>query len=372
VVATLRSAAGLTVALRPGAALALLVMLTLFVDVGTAEGQTCPPTVLNPESHSADITLDYGSPATCTLDPTTTNGGYVKNSKTYKLQIVASLGGSCQIYVQNQACTPAYVSYRTIGYTQFADSAQSLGCCAWITTNQLYSYDSHNGSPTTSGPYSWVPTVLGADVITSQTHATTTSCNFAQPFAQNHALTVNVLSCQPIFNDQNGPTVHLTPSQIDVYSDTSGLSSYLANAVGTWNTALSGTGVSFNVVTASCGSGAACITVTTGSLSSCGYSSWTANGTTGEITSNAVLTINQNWSTVPFSTEGLERTFAHELGHFLGLGNYSTTACGIPDAAMQPNFDCAATTVMHAPTTNDIVPVSSTVYGGNTKTTCGF
>ena len=206
--AILRSA-GLAVAIRSGGVLALMVMLTLSVHVGIADGQTCPPTIVNPESHSANISLDYGSPTTCTLDPTTTNGGYVKNSKTYKLQIVASLAGSCQIYVQNQACTPAYVSYRTIGYTQFADSAQSLGCCAWITTNQAYSYDSHNGSPTTSGPYSWFPTVLGAHTITSQTHATTTSCNFAQPFAQNHALTVNVLQCGPEFNhDSYGNIAH--------------------------------------------------------------------------------------------------------------------------------------------------------------------
>ena len=68
--------------------------------------------------------------------------------------------------------------------------------------------------------------------------------------------------------------------------------------------------------------------------------------------------------------QGLERTFAHELGHCLGAGNY-TPSCGVNDAVMQDTFDCGlkpSTTV----SMNDSLPVVNTVYNGKSRRSCGF
>ena len=86
-----------------------------------------------------------------------------------------------------------------------------------------------------------------------------------------------------------------------------------------------------------------------------------------------ILTIRTDWAKLPYSATGLQRTFVHELGHFLGLDNCSTS-CGVSDAAMQDEFVCNQTTpaVMADVTINDSIPVTNSTYGGNTTLSCGF
>jgi hypothetical protein len=86
------------------------------------------------------------------------------------------------------------------------------------------------------------------------------------------------------------------------------------------------------------------------------------------------LTLDDTWNDTgdPYSAQGLERPFVHELGHFVGLNDYDAAACGVSDAAMQDQLYCRVATVMNNPTFSDTRPVVNTTYGGGTTTTCGF
>ena len=124
----------------------------------------------------------------------------------------------------------------------------------------------------------------------------------------------------------------------------------------------------FERVGTSCGAGPSCITVTSPLQADCGfaYKEFDANGV---LTGNLQLRLRPDWS--DFSPDGLQRTFVHELGHFLGLDD-SSPSCGSSDASMQPEYDCAAPTVMHDVTINDYLPVQDSSYGGQPKVSCGF
>lgn len=73
-----------------------------------------------------------------------------------------------------------------------------------------------------------------------------------------------------------------------------------------------------------------------------------------------------------YSSDGLQRTFAHELGHFIGLANYNSAACDVSDAVMQDQFNCSSQSVMKAVTINDYLPVANSVYGTKSRKSCGF
>ena len=126
-------------------------------------------------------------------------------------------------------------------------------------------------------------------------------------------------------------------------------------------------------VTTACTSGPRCINVAaTSSLGSCGFASWAPpNSSTGEHTGTLLIELDSTWAT--WSSQSLERTFAHELGHFMGLNNY-TAACGVNDAAMQATFVCGpgATPSTTVSMNDDYLPAVNTVYGGKSKLSCGF
>ena len=85
-----------------------------------------------------------------------------------------------------------------------------------------------------------------------------------------------------------------------------------------------------------------------------------------------ILTLRTDWAELPYSATGLQRTFVHELGHFLGLDNYSTS-CSVWDAAMQDQFVCTQSNpaVMDDVTINDSIPVTNSTSGGNTTLVAG-
>jgi hypothetical protein len=83
---------------------------------------------------------------------------------------------------------------------------------------------------------------------------------------------------------------------------------------------------------------------------------------------------NTNYSLASWNAPSAQRTFAHEIGHLLGLADYSATCDSTGNTAvMQKNFDCSPVIApMAYPTVNDYLPVNNTVYGGGTRATCGF
>jgi len=166
----------------------------------------------------------------------------------------------------------------------------------------------------------------------------------------------------------------MSPGTVDVFLDQttmSGATSALDATITDWNSRLTGTGITFSRVSSSCGSGAHCIEVAPASLGTCGMASWgTPDPTTGAHTGGLLLQVHSTWST--FSADSLQRTFAHELGHFLGLHNY-TSACGSNDAAMQDTFVCSPTSApLKTATINDYLPVGNSTYGGGPTVSCAF
>jgi hypothetical protein len=210
--------------------------------------------------------------------------------------------------------------------------------------------DTHNAGET-NGPRSFYAYSgwLGTHTITSATNTWPTSCGFQTPVPHNQPLKVHVLTCEPKFLDSNGNIPHLapptSPDKIQIYVDQSsmsGINTALDAVITDLNSRVSTTGLELERVTASCGSGPRCIsTVTTTSLGSCGYASWsgTPDTITGEHTGGMSLELDGSWPT--WNADSLKRTLIHELIHFMGLDNY-TSACGINAAMIQPDFTCSS------------------------------
>jgi hypothetical protein len=170
------------------------------------------------------------------------------------------------------------------------------------------------------------------------------------------------------------------PNKIKVYlpSAMAALATQLDNAINDWNARIAITSLAFERVGTACVAGPDCITVEVEDIPDglggyyCGhYSHDTPYWATGEHTGGLQLELSSTWAS--YSAAAQRRTFAHELGHFLGLNELSTTACAQSDAVMQPAFTCTSTSnPVAALTAADYVPVVSTVYGGHTKKSCGF
>lgn len=248
--------------------------------------------------------------------------------------------------------------------------------CGWFVSPSNFStiqdYDTRVPTNTASTGSSYLATVFGAHVYTSSTSTVVTACNLSPTqFAQNQSITVNALKCEPIFNTGGSPQPHLAPGTIEVYlpSSMSGATSALTAAINDWNSYLSGTKVQFSPVTAACTIGPACITViATPGLGYCGFAgNGGAPNASNEFTGGMELEIHGNWST--FTSQSLQRTFAHELGHYLGLSNY-TTSCGVNDAIMQHLFSCGPTAQPAAAVS--YLPAVNSVYNGKSRKSCGF
>jgi len=108
----------------------------------------------------------------------------------------------------------------------------------------------------------------------------------------------------------------------------------LSNATTAWTTALAGTGVMIVPTQVDCSGSSNCIVVQTDSaLAPCGYANPTIIDPQTGVISAGTIAVRTDWYS-RYSSEGLERTFVHELGHFLGLQNYDKRPkCPIDDAA---------------------------------------
>jgi hypothetical protein len=234
-----------------------------------------------------------------------------------------------------------------------------------------------------TGP-SWTPGSgnLGTYVIKDSTNVGPTICHFTPTIYPATPIEVNVLKCKPEFDEPStypDLITRLAPGNITIYlpSSLSGLSTPLTNAVDAWKDLIPDTGVIPTVTNTDCGSGATCVRVEEADLGNdpagnpiCAQKSGNYDTATGYYSSQIKIRIDDSWTAA--GAARLERTFAHELGHLLGLDE---SLCGGPDSVMRGGvYSCTdtSTSVPNDPTMNDSLPVNKTSYGGGPKTSCGF
>jgi hypothetical protein len=276
---------------------------------------------------------------------------------------------------------------RNVGVSFLYDSVTApfyFGAIAPSNSFTIQSVDTTTTPPvgTSSTGASFFSTTVGEHLLTSNTGWNATVCNLAPTTYQtDQPFHLNLVKCAPQFNHPKPPydalTVHLSPvtppTTISVYlpSTMSGAQAALDGAIADWNSHLPA-GVQFASTNTACGTGPSCISIGKIVLQNvCGDSNWNFDPATGEILSNATLSLRADWDQLPYSSQGLQRTFAHELGHFLGLSDYPSP-CGVSDAAMQDTFSCVSSSTTTAVTFNDYAPSSKAVYGGGSRAICGF
>jgi len=327
-------------------ALALL-SVVLVVDANPAEAQLCPPTVLIPSADLSAIYLAHpGSPtppiAACTVTADDV-GLYVKQnlSPTYKLHVEAQTEGRCRYYVQNKFCWVAGEQVRYLTYTQFNENGGTWNDPVNPPFPYPQSYSTYVAGQT-SGPISKTFTTLGRTTINARTKASATDCQFLpEHFNPEEPLVVNVVKCKPNFWDRRLAPGE-DPIQVHVPSGSSwdAAAAALDRAIAQWNPYLVGTNVNLAPTRIACGTGPRCVNVEAGAPDNlCGWTDANGSPITGLIVADAVIKLNDNWST--YNADSLDRMFMHELGHLLGLSDSDTT-CGTNDAAMRNNFTCGS------------------------------
>jgi hypothetical protein len=348
------------------------------------EAQSCPHIPAGGgEDLQAFITKADGS---CTVE----NGSYVRSWTSYKLHVLAEANGQCT--TRKLQCSPSPCVCVTIEtqlrkpsgvgillYNLHPLSPFSIGPI-YPNDNSLQQWDSRVPGQTSPPGRTWSTYgTLGEATLRFTEIIYTTACNIL-PNEKVIEKTAYVLQCEPRLLNDNGNVPHLAPppppDKVEVYLDPATMSTAatpLDEAILDWKNLLGGTGVVFERTGTDCGSGPHCIRVAVGPISSCGFASWDPpDPNTGLWTGGLLVELHSSWST--FSPASLRRTFVHELGHFLGLDNYtSATGCGVDDAIMRDDFVCGPTASPGvAITGGDALPVVKSTYGGGTKTTCGW
>lgn len=218
-----------------------------------AHAQGCPPIVDTAASHTSDLFIRTVDGA-CTLDATD-DGGYIKTNTSYKLHIAAAVTGKCQTRMYQYppgGCVNSTLVVRTIGTSSLSVDAVLRGNVAVepSNTSTIQNHDTRVPTNTLGTGISYTTSTLGAHVYTSSTNTIATSCSFSPTsFPQNQSITVNALSCEPKF--LAGTKIpHLAPPtspdkvQVFLNAAMSSAASALDAVIDSWNTNLSGTGVS--------------------------------------------------------------------------------------------------------------------------------
>jgi hypothetical protein len=365
--------------------------LTCIAESTAAEAQTCPAAT-GDFSQGADLSVrKYGG--ACTVP----NGGYAKVNTIYELHVLVSVNGWCQLYARDGQgqCTPGvpgnYYNRTAVGTNQ-GITGNPYGYVVYGNTDvQTYNTcgngnctpvnTSSNGNlwyPSTEGVYAYTTlNTVGGGTLGSGSQY----CNMSGfQFSELHPVVFTVLKCEPKFQGSgaSAPIPHIgvpaSPDKIQIFlpNTMSSLGPALDAAITDLNTQISGTGIVFEKVTSTCGSGPRCISVESASQGNCGFAAWdSTDAITGVMTGGLRIQLQNTWAT--WSADSSQRTFAHELASLLGLNDYSTTACLVNDAAMQPAFACGPDE--HPSKTvkiDDSLPIIRTVYGGQTRLSCGF
>jgi hypothetical protein len=285
-----------------------------------------------------------------------------------------TVGGTCSTYFFGQYWPPdavRWMSSLTVDMTS-PQGNQSHG--AAYGRGAYQTFDTRN--PATTSGFSTTPMwEEGTYRFDFLGFSEATGCQFpvASPMVTR---TINSVKCEPKFKlDGNNHIKRLKPGTVHLYvpTDMADILPAATSAADAWNGVLSGIGLTFDVVTESCGDGDNCIPVsvdaTLGTL--CGNSGDVFTNSSGEILGGMSLTLNSNWQS--YSADGMRRTLVHEIGHYLGLGNYNASACSVSDAVMQDTFNCVFTGAVYQPTIDDYLPIQKTNYGPlGSRRVCGF
>jgi hypothetical protein len=359
-------------------------LTSLTPDSALAQAVTYQP---NPpgDTPAPDGFVTVPSPAVCRIGATSTgnqdlpDGGYIPKNSSIVIDTTGSVTGACDMYVFGNYYSTTRRDLDRIKHMFTPPTTLPFSYTFWGRWNPTYqTFDSRspgNGSPS-----------LGRDVyeegkynLTFQTVAFATSCQIPTDSAVT-ARSLNVVACEPRFLiDAQSHINYLAPlappNKIQVYlpSTMSGATTALQDVINSLNAVLPNSVQFDNVTSTPCGSGPSCVRITTASQLACGFTTAGAvDPNSGAIAGSIDISLRTDWNTLPYSADGLRRTFVHELLHLLGLDNANASACGVNDAAMQDTFDCTASTVMHIPKESDFLPVNDAVYGGKTRVTCGF
>ena len=372
--------------------MASLTAAALLVGMVAVANAQCPPPVPNyyvAGSYSTNpptvtVTVPSTTP-TCTLP----DGGYLALNTIAQFDVAASVTGTCHYYVWCSFYNDQIRYLNVVAWSQVSPSQTNASFQASLAYQNL---DTTQYPATVGGSghqtLSW--NTQGTYQLQFVTRAMSTNCSIPTD-STTVTRTINVLKCGPRWAiDSNNNIQHLvpviSPDTISVYLDPTafgGTGSTIANAldsaISNWNNLVGSSGISLARVTSACSTGPKCITVQAADLgpSQCGYIPPAITDSTGGLTGdNLYIQINNNasadWHT--WNATSLQRTFAHELGHLLGLGDYATSCDSSGDSAvMQPNFYCSSVaSPLTTPSLSDYLPINNTVYGGRTRTTCGY
>ena len=323
--------------------------------------------------------LSVQSPLTCSdSSQIVPNHAFVKLGTTLSIDAKATATAHCEVWYYNDYWWSNYRYFSYIDWSYRAPGASVIvyhfaGPWPPPATDPV-EYDTRNPG-TGTGTQTNIFSTEGKHSLVFYGVIATTNCNF--PGLSDEApREVNAVKCRPKFWDR-----HLAPnaSPVIVYLPTD---SYwddawtvLQDAVDSWNDQMP-SNAQYVAERGTCDGGAGCVQVGEEIQDFCGWSDADRDGNQ-VITGNAIIDLKENWNT--WNDDSLRRTFAHELGHHRGMDDYddhnapSGPQCPINDAVMQNKFSCGSTsTPMDDVTPTDSLPASSSVYGGNTKTYCGF
>jgi hypothetical protein len=141
----------------------------------TASAQVqCPPVTVGPITQTADLALKTEN-GSCTIDASSSNGGYVKASTTYRMHITAAVTGRCQSRIPSGGvCTDGASYTRTIGTTwQYVDYPTFVGSVVVNPSNTttIQNYSTIGSVNTLNSGASWGSSVEGPHVYTTTTNA---------------------------------------------------------------------------------------------------------------------------------------------------------------------------------------------------------
>jgi len=342
----------------------------------------------SPSTGSPGSVIAVESPGTCSNSSSEIpNNAYLKTSSNFSLDTMVTNAGTCNNYLWgNYYSTSPYGVIEIFHYQYVPNDPTPLGPIRFWSSSYPnpypLSYDSRY--PTNGGTGTrtdQIGSTMGTYEFTFQSYNDTTFCGFTE-FSPVVSKFINVVKCQPKWQlDSNSNIAKLPqpsyPDHVQVFLDPAtlgGASTALDDAIDDWNSNVSGTGIVFERVSTSCGTGPACITVeAVSSLGSCGYGPPAYTDSNGFLIGSLSLEIDSSWSA--WSAASLRRTFAHELGHRLGLADYDGNACDATgnSSIMQPNFVCSSTAAPTAAlSVNDYLPINKTTYGTASRVTCGF